>query len=109
MQARRPALPLHSAAASSFDQGVDLFYGASIEVAQDGVLQAACGHGELQGVGVGGQDEHVGGKPGALRDEAEDAWRDYKKTGLHVSQSEMESWASSLGTGRPKRPPKWHK
>lgn len=45
----------------------------------------------------------------SFRDEAEEAWRDYQKTGLHATQAEMESWAASLGARRPKRPPKWHK
>jgi predicted transcriptional regulator len=45
----------------------------------------------------------------SFRDEAEQAWRDYGKTGLHATQTEMESWAASLGTRRPKRLPKWHK
>ncbi len=45
----------------------------------------------------------------SFRDEAEEAWRDYQKTGLHVTQAEMEAWAASLGTRRPKRLPKWHK
>src|SRR6266436_1988739 len=45
----------------------------------------------------------------SFRDEAEKAWRDYKKTGLHVTQAEMESWAASLGTRRPKRLPKGHR
>ena len=41
--------------------------------------------------------------------EAEQAWLHYKKTGLHVTQAEMETWAASLGTRRPKRLPKCHK
>src|SRR5216684_2816092 len=45
----------------------------------------------------------------SFRGEAEEAWRDYQKTGLHVTQAEMEAWAASLGTRRPKRLPKWHK
>jgi predicted transcriptional regulator len=45
----------------------------------------------------------------SFQDEAEEAWRDYKKTGLHVTQAEMESWAASLSARRPKRLPKWHK
>jgi predicted transcriptional regulator len=42
-------------------------------------------------------------------DEAEQAWADYEQTGLHVTHAEMEAWAKSLGTRRPKRFPKWHK
>jgi predicted transcriptional regulator len=45
----------------------------------------------------------------SFRDEAEQAWRDYKRTGLHVTQAEVDSWIDSLGTPRPKQPPKWHK
>lgn len=42
-------------------------------------------------------------------DEAEKAWADYEQTGLHVTHAEMDAWAKSLGTRRPKRFPKWHK
>ena len=42
-------------------------------------------------------------------DEAEKALADYKKTGLHVTHAEIDAWAKSLGTRRPKRFPKWHK
>jgi predicted transcriptional regulator len=42
-------------------------------------------------------------------DEAEEAWFDYERTGLHVTHAEVESWARSLGTRKPKRAPKWHK
>jgi len=42
-------------------------------------------------------------------DEAEKAWADYEQTGLHVTHTEMDAWAKSLGTSRPKRFPKWHK
>jgi predicted transcriptional regulator len=45
----------------------------------------------------------------AFRDEADAAWRDYEQTGLHATQAELEAWAKSLGTRRPKRAPKWHK
>jgi predicted transcriptional regulator len=45
----------------------------------------------------------------SFQDEAEEAWHDYEKTGLHLTQAEMESWAASLGTRRTKRLPKWHK
>lgn len=36
-------------------------------------------------------------------DEADKAWLDYERTGLHVTQAEVEAWAKSLGTGKPKR------
>lgn len=36
-------------------------------------------------------------------DEAERARLDYERTGLHVTQAEVEAWAKSLGTGKPKR------
>ena len=42
-------------------------------------------------------------------DEAEKALADYEKTGLHVTHDELDAWARSLGTRRPKRFPKWHK
>jgi predicted transcriptional regulator len=42
-------------------------------------------------------------------DEAEKALADYEKTGLHVTHAEMDAWAKSLGTRRPKRFQKWHK
>ena len=42
-------------------------------------------------------------------DEAEKAWVDYEQTGLHVTHAEIDAWAKSLGTRRPKRFPKWHK
>lgn len=42
-------------------------------------------------------------------DEAEKARADFEKTGLHVTHAEMDAWAKSLGTRRPKRFPKWHK
>ena len=45
----------------------------------------------------------------AFADEAEKAWRDYERTGLHVTHAEIDAWAKSLGTRRPKRLPKWHK
>lgn len=45
----------------------------------------------------------------SFRDEADEAWRAYQETGLHATQAEIDSWVDSLGTRRPKRPPKWHK
>ena len=39
----------------------------------------------------------------SFRDEADEALLDYERTGLHVTQAEMEAWAKSLGTGKPKR------
>ena len=42
-------------------------------------------------------------------DEAEKAWADYQQTGLHVTHAEIDAWAKSLGTRRPKRFPKWQK
>ena len=42
-------------------------------------------------------------------DEAEKAWLDHEQTGLHVTHVEIDAWAKSLGTRRPKRFPKWHK
>jgi predicted transcriptional regulator len=45
----------------------------------------------------------------AFADEAEKAWLDYEQTGLHVTHGEIDAWAKSLGTRKPKRFPKWHK
>ena len=45
----------------------------------------------------------------SFRDEAARAWQDYKETGLHVTQDEVDAWIDSLGTRTPKRRPKWHK
>ena len=45
----------------------------------------------------------------SFRDEAARAWQDYKETGLHVTQDEVDTWIDSLGTRKPKRRPKWHK
>jgi predicted transcriptional regulator len=45
----------------------------------------------------------------SFRQEAADAWQDYQQTGLHVTQAEVDSWVDSLGTGKPKPPPKWHR
>jgi predicted transcriptional regulator len=45
----------------------------------------------------------------SFRREAEQAWLHYKKTGLHVTQAEVDAWVDSLGTRRPKPPPKCHK
>ena len=44
----------------------------------------------------------------SFRDEADEAWRDYEETGLHATQAELDAWAKSLGTRKPKRTPKWH-
>jgi len=45
----------------------------------------------------------------SFRDEAARAWQDYKETGLHVTQDEVDAWIDSLGTRTPRRRPKWHK
>jgi predicted transcriptional regulator len=45
----------------------------------------------------------------SFRQEAAKAWKDYQKTGLHVTQSEVDAWGEALGTRQPKRPPKWHR
>jgi predicted transcriptional regulator len=45
----------------------------------------------------------------AFADEADKAWLDYQQTGLHVTHAEIDAWAKSLGTRRPKHFPKWHK
>jgi predicted transcriptional regulator len=45
----------------------------------------------------------------SFRDEAADAWREYKTNGLHATQTEVNAWVNSLGTRKPKRAPKCHK
>lgn len=45
----------------------------------------------------------------SFRQEAEKAWSDYRENGLHATQAEVDAWIESLGTRKPKRPPKWHK
>lgn len=45
----------------------------------------------------------------SFRDEADEAWLDYERTGLHVTQAEVDAWAHSLGSRKPKRMPKWHR
>lgn len=45
----------------------------------------------------------------AFADEAEKAWLDDERTGLHVTHAEIDAWEKSLGTRRPQRFPKWHK
>ena len=45
----------------------------------------------------------------SFRDEAARAWQDYRETGLHVTQGEVDTWVDSLGARKPKRRPKWHK
>jgi predicted transcriptional regulator len=45
----------------------------------------------------------------SFRDETDRAWLDYEQTGLHATQAEIDRWAKSLGTRKPKRAPKWHK
>jgi predicted transcriptional regulator len=45
----------------------------------------------------------------SFRDEADKAWFDYEQTGLHATHAEIDRWAKSLGTRKPKRAPKWHK
>ncbi len=43
----------------------------------------------------------------SFRDEAAMAWRDYKDTGRHAAQAELDGWIDSLGTRRPKPAPEW--
>ncbi|MFI4999562.1 MAG: CopG family ribbon-helix-helix protein [Reyranellales bacterium] len=45
----------------------------------------------------------------SFREEASDAWRDYKESGLHATQAEVDTWIDSLGTRKPKRAPKCHR
>ena len=41
-------------------------------------------------------------------DEAITAWRDYEKTGLHVTGSEMSAWLRGWGTDREGEAPECH-
>ena len=43
----------------------------------------------------------------SFRDDAAMAWRDYKDTGRHATQAELDGWIDSLGTRRPKPAPEW--
>ncbi len=45
----------------------------------------------------------------SFREESARAWQDYKETGLHHSQEDVDNWIDSLGTPKPKRRPKWRK
>src|ERR1700730_10722529 len=45
----------------------------------------------------------------SFRDEADNAWLDYEQTGRQATEAEINKWAKSLGTRKPKRAPKWHK
>jgi predicted transcriptional regulator len=45
----------------------------------------------------------------SFREEAARAWQDYKETGLHLAQEDVDAWIDSLGTPKPKRRPKWRK
>ncbi len=45
----------------------------------------------------------------SFRDDAAAALRHYRETGLHTTQDEMDEWIDSLGTKKPRRPPKCHK
>jgi predicted transcriptional regulator len=40
--------------------------------------------------------------------EAEDAWRDYQETGLHVTGDELFAWLRTWGTEPPVEPPACH-
>ena len=45
----------------------------------------------------------------SFRDEADKAWLDYERTGLHATQAELEAWAKSQGTRKPRHAPKCHR
>ena len=44
----------------------------------------------------------------AWRQEGIAAWEEYKRTGLHLTQEELESWANKLGQGEKVPMPKCH-
>jgi predicted transcriptional regulator len=45
----------------------------------------------------------------SFRDEADKAWLDYERTGLHATHAELDAWVKSLGTRKPRRAPKCHR
>lgn len=44
----------------------------------------------------------------SLRQEALDAWREYKETGLHVTGDEVIAWLETWGDDKEMPPPKCH-
>jgi predicted transcriptional regulator len=45
----------------------------------------------------------------SFRKDSAEALRHYRKTGLHTTLAELDEWIDSLGTSKPKPPPKCHK
>jgi predicted transcriptional regulator len=45
----------------------------------------------------------------SFRKDSADALRHYRRTGLHTTLEELDDWVNSLGTSKPKPPPKCHK
>ncbi|OGT68915.1 MAG: CopG family transcriptional regulator [Gammaproteobacteria bacterium RIFCSPHIGHO2_12_FULL_45_9] len=48
-------------------------------------------------------------KQQAFREAAEDSWKAYQETGLHVTGKEVSDWLATWGTSEKKAPPKCHK
>ena len=44
-----------------------------------------------------------------FRKDAEEAWEDYQRTGLHVTFEEVDQWLAKLARGEKAHPPKLHK
>jgi predicted transcriptional regulator len=45
----------------------------------------------------------------AFKQDALNAWEDYRETGLHVTSDEVERWLASWGTDDETPPPRCHK
>ena len=41
--------------------------------------------------------------------EALEAWRQYRQTGLHLSEEEMDAWLAKLEAGEEEPPPRCHR
>ena len=44
----------------------------------------------------------------ALRRDAEQAWAEYKRTGLHATHQEVDDWLAKLEQGQDVEPPQCH-
>ena len=41
--------------------------------------------------------------------DAEDSWKDYQETGLHLTGDEVEAWLEKVANGEDAELPEWHK
>ena len=44
----------------------------------------------------------------SLLEEAEESWRHYKETGLHITFEELSAWLQTWGTDHESEPPECH-